>query len=213
MELEYERNMIVKYGKKLIECDLTTGTGGNLSILNKDKNLVAISPSGIDYHDITADDVVIVNREGEIIEGDRKPSSEINMHLIIYNNRPEINSVIHTHSIYATTVASINKELPAVHYMIAVAGKKVPCAKYASFGTEEIANEAINSLGSKYKATLLSNHGLLSIGKDISEAFNIAEEIEFVSEIYYRSKSIGKPVIISDEEMNNMQEAFKTYGQ
>lgn len=220
MLLETERKSIVKYGKKMLKQDLTTGTGGNLSILNKKKDLVAISPSGVDYNHMTPEDVVVVNQEQEIIAGEKKPSSEINMHLYVYENRPDINSVVHTHSIFATTISclnrdlpSLNRDLPPVHYMIGVAGKKVPCAEYASFGTKKLAKNAVKSLGDEYKATLLSNHGLLCIGKDISEAFNIAAEIEFVSEIYYRTKSSGEPVIIPEEEMNYLMKAFETYGQ
>jgi len=135
------------------------------------------------------------------------------MHLTVYKNRKDINSVVHTHSIFATSVACLNIDLPPVHYMIAVAGDKVPCADYASFGTDKLAQNAVESLGNKYKAVLLSNHGLLSCGKDISEAFNIAEEIEYVAEVYLRTKAVGDPVIISSEEMNKMETAFKNYGQ
>lgn len=213
MKLEKERKLIVEYGKKLIDSDLTTGTGGNLSILNKDKGLVAISPSGVDYYKIKKEDIVIIDLDGNIIEGKHKPSSELAMHLIVYNNRQDILSVIHTHSIYATSIACLNIELPAVHYMIAVAGNKVPCAKYASFGTDELAKNAVETLGSKYKAVLLANHGLLSCGIDIKGAFNVAEEIEYVAEVYFRTKAIGEPVIINSAEMTKMDKAFETYGQ
>ena len=213
MKLEKERQLIVEYGKKLLENNLTTGTGGNLSILNRDQNLLAISPSGVDYYQITKEDIVILDLEKNIIEGNNKPSSELAMHLTVYKNRKDINSVVHTHSIFATSVACLNIDLPPVHYMIAVAGDKVPCADYASFGTDKLAQNAVESLGKKYKAVLLSNHGLLSCGKDISEAFNIAEEIEYVAEVYLRTKAVGDPVIISSEEMNKMETAFKNYGQ
>jgi len=213
MILEKERQLIVEYGKKLLENNLTTGTGGNLSILNRDQNLLAISPSGVDYYQTTKEDIVILDLEKNIIEGNNKPSSELAMHLTVYKNRKDINSVVHTHSIFATSVACLNIDLPPVHYMIAVAGDKVPCADYASFGTDKLAQNAVESLGNKYKAVLLSNHGLLSCGKDISEAFNIAEEIEYVAEVYLRTKAVGDPVIISSEEMNKMETAFKNYGQ
>lgn len=213
MKLEKERELIVEYGKKLIDSDLTTGTGGNLSILNKDKKLVAISPSGVDYYKVKKEDIVVIDLEGNIVEGKNKPSSELAMHLAVYNNREDIFSVIHTHSIYATSIACLNIDLPPVHYMIAVAGDKVPCAEYASLGTEELAQNAVESLGSKYKAVLLANHGLLSCGLDIKGAFNVAEEVEYVAEVYFRTKAIGDPVIIDSAEMKKMEKAFKTYGQ
>lgn len=213
MNLEKERKLIVEYGKKLIDSDLTTGTGGNLSILNEDKRQVAISPSGVDYYQVKKEDIVVIDLDGNFVEGNNRPSSELAMHLAVYNNRDDIFSVIHTHSIYATSIACLNIDLPPVHYMIAVAGDKVPCAKYASFGTEELAQNAIESLGSKYKAVLLANHGLLSCGTDIKGAFNVAEEIEYVAEVYFRTKAIGEPVIIDAAEMKRMEKAFETYGQ
>jgi L-fuculose-phosphate aldolase len=213
MKLEKERKLIVEYGKKLIDSNLTTGTGGNLSILNKDKKLVAISPSGVDYYQVKKEDIVVIDLDGNIVEGNNKPSSEQAMHLAVYNNRDDIFSVIHTHSIYATSIACLNMDLPPVHYMIAVAGDKVPCARYASFGTEELAQNAVESLGSKYKAVLLANHGLLSCGLDIKGAFNVAEEVEYVAEVYFRTKAIGEPVIIDAAEMKRMEKAFETYGQ
>lgn len=213
MKLEKERKLIVEYGKKLIDSDLTTGTGGNLSILNEDKRQVAISPSGVDYYQVKKEDIVVIDLDGNFVEGNNRPSSELAMHLAVYNNRDDIFSVIHTHSIYATSIACLNIDLPPVHYMIAVAGDKVPCAKYASFGTEELAQNAIESLGSKYKAVLLANHGLLSCGTDIKGAFNVAEEIEYVAEVYFRTKAIGEPVIIDAAEMKRMEKAFETYGQ
>lgn len=213
MKLEKERKQIVEYGKKLIDSNLTTGTGGNLSILNKDKNLVAISPSGVGYYQLKKEDIVVIDLNGNIVEGKNKPSSELAMHLAVYKNRKDIFSVVHTHSIFATSIACLNIDLPAVHYMIAVAGDKVPCAKYASFGTEELAQNAVKSLGSKYKAVLLANHGVLSCGIDIKNAFNIAEEIEYVAEVYFRTKSVGDPVIIDAAEMERMDKAFETYGQ
>ena len=213
MKLEKERKLIVEYGKKLIEADLTTGTGGNLSILNKDQNLVAISPSGVDYFDVKKEDIVVIDLDGKTVEGKNKPSSELAMHLAVYNNREDIASVVHTHSIYATSIACLNIDLPAVHYMIAVAGDKVPCAEYASFGTEELAQNAVESLGDKYKAVLLANHGVLGCGVDIKRAFKVAEEVEYVSEVYFRTKAIGEPVIIPPAEMNRMEKAFETYGQ
>ncbi|ACL69717.1 L-fuculose-phosphate aldolase [Halothermothrix orenii] len=213
MLLEKERKQIVEYGKKLIDSGLTRGTGGNISIFNFEKKLMAISPTGIEYFDTSPEDVVVMNLNGKIVEGSKKPSSEYRMHLIFYKNRNDVGAVVHTHSIYAATIASLRWELPPVHYMIAVAGNKVPCAEYASFGTEELATNAFKSVGETYNATLLANHGLIALGKNISEAFKVAEEIEFTAEVYYRAKAIGEPVILPEEEMKVMLNKFKTYGQ
>ncbi|GFN35140.1 L-fuculose-phosphate aldolase [Tepidimicrobium xylanilyticum] len=212
MLMEEERKLIVEYGKKLITSGLTKGTGGNLSIYNREKGLMAISPSGIDYFEIKPENVAILNIRGEQIDGDKKPSSEVELHRIFYERRTDIDAIIHTHTIYATTIACLNWNLPPVHYMVALAGLDVRCAKYATFGTKELAENAFEAMKDR-KAVLLANHGMLAGGKDLGEAFNTTEEIEYCAELYYRTKSIGEPVILSEEEMRLMLEKFKTYGQ
>ncbi len=212
MLLQQERELIVEYGKKLVTSGLTKGTGGNISIYNREKELMAISPSGIDYFETKPEDVVVLNLSGEVVDGIRKPSSELEMHSIFYKNRSDIDAVVHTHSPFAKTIASLNWDLPAVTYLVAYAGLNVRCATYASFGTKELAKNAFEAMKDR-RAVLLANHGLLAGAKDILNAFNIAEEIEFSAEIYYRAKSIGEPVILSEEEMKIMVEKFKTYGQ
>lgn len=210
--LEKERKEIVEYGKKLIETGLTKGTGGNLSIFNREKNLMAISPSGIDYFKTRTEDVVVLDLEGNRVDGDKKPSSEYHMHRIFYKNRDDIDAIIHTHTMYATTIACLNWELPPVHYMIALAGVNVRCAKYATYGTEELAENVFEAMEDR-NAVLLANHGMLAGAKDLANAFNITEEVEYCAELYYRSKSIGEPVILGEDEMIKMLDKFKTYGQ
>lgn len=212
MLLEKERELIVEYGKKLITSNLTKGTGGNLSIFNREEKLMAISPSGIDYFKIEPKDVVILDLEGNKVDGKRTPSSEYEMHRIFYANRTDIDAIIHTHTIYATTIACLNWDLPPVHYMVALAGPNVRCAEYATYGTKELAENAFKAMENR-KAVLLANHGLLAGAKNLANAFNITEEIEYCAELYYRTKSIGEPVILPEEEMDLMMEKFKTYGQ
>jgi len=212
MLLQNERELIVKYGQKLITTRLTTGSGGNLSIYNRQQNLVAIKPSGIDYFEQIPEDVVVMTIDGEIADGSRKPSSEVNIHLGLYKQRPEVNAVIHTHSVYATTIACLNWELPAVHYLVGYSGDKVPLARYAAFGTRELAENILGAIGG-YNACLMANHGLVAVGKDIASAFTAAEEIELVARLYYQAKCIGEPVILSDHEMSEVIKKFKTYGQ
>lgn len=212
MLLENERNLIVKYGQMLIERGLTKGTGGNLSIFNREKKLMAISPTGIDYYETKPEDVVVMSLDGTIVDGDKLPSSEYNMHKVFYERREDINAIVHAHSTYSTTISCLNWELPAVSYLVAFAGKNVRCAKYATFGTPELAENAFEAMKER-KAVLLANHGLLAGSVDIANAFNTAEEIEFCAEIYYRTKCIGEPVILSDEEMSLMAKKFATYGQ
>lgn len=212
MKLKHQRQLIVDYGLKMIRSGLTTGSGGNLSILSKDEDLIAISPTGIDYDCVTVDDVVVVNRQGETVSGTRRPSSEIGFHLALYDNRPEISAVVHTHSVYATTMACLHWEIPAVHYLVAFSGDKVPLAPYATFGSQELATLTVESMGT-YNAVLLANHGLVTVGNDMKSAFNVAEEIELVARIYYQAKSLGQPVLVDGEEMERVIEKFSHYGQ
>jgi|SRR5690554_567091 L-fuculose-phosphate aldolase len=212
MLLSNERQALVEYGKKLITSQLTTGSGGNLSIYNRSEGLVAIKPSGVDYFEMTPEDIVIMTMDGEVVEGNLKPSSEFRFHLALYKNRPDVNAVIHTHQVYATTIACLNWELPAVHYLVGYSGNKVPLAPYATFGTQELSDNIVRSIGG-YNACLMANHGLVTVGPTIASAFTVAEEIELVARLYYQAKCIGEPVVLPDDEMTVIVEKFKTYGQ
>jgi L-fuculose-phosphate aldolase len=212
MLMEKERNDIVRFGNKLISARLTSGTGGNLSIFNRNEGLVAISPSGIEYDEMQPADVTVVDINGFTVEGSRKPSSELNFHLALYGNRCDVKAVVHTHSPYATTMACLNWEIPAVHYLVAFSGRKVPVAPYATFGTTELAGNVTAAIGD-CNAVLLANHGLVTVGSNLATAFAAAEEIELVARIYYQAKCIGEPVIIPEEEMSRVMEKFATYGQ
>ena len=212
MLLEKARKDLVKYGMKLVEHDLTKGTGGNLSIYDIEEGLMAITPSGIAYSDMEPVDIVIMNLDGEVVEGDKKPSSEEAMHRFIYKERSDINALVHAHSTYTTSLSLLRQSLPPAHYMIALAGYDVRCAEYATYGTEELANNAVKAMKGR-NAVLLANHGLIAGARDLPNAFNTAEEVEFVAEVYWRAKAIGEPVILPEDEMALMEEKFKSYGQ
>lgn len=212
MRLFEERKAIVDFGQKMINHQLTTGTGGNLSIYNRAERLIAIKPSGVDYFKMNPEDVVLVSPEGEIVEGDLNPSIEIRFHLDLLNHRDDINAVIHTHQVHATTIACMNWELPAVHYLVGVSGNKVPLAKYAPIGTQALSDNILSAIGN-YNACLMSNHGLVAVGRTIERAYNVAEELELVSKIYIQCKSMGDPVILTDEDMAIILEKFKSYGK
>ncbi|MBF0377376.1 MAG: L-fuculose-phosphate aldolase [Desulfamplus sp.] len=226
MKLLHEREEIIKYSLKMVKSALTTGSGGNLSIFNRSEGLIAITPSGIEYHELTPNDIILLDIDGNIISPSNstllnsnlqianfnlKPSSEVGFHLALYRKRSDINAVVHTHSPYATTFACLNREIMPVHYLVAFAGKKVPLTPYATFGTKELADNIASTIGD-YNATLLANHGLVAVGKNMQHAFNIAEEIEFVARICYQTECIGKPIILSDDEMDRVIEKFKDYG-
>lgn len=212
MLMEKARLELIEYGKKLVNAGLTKGTGGNLSVFDRESRHVAITPSGIDFFEIQPEDIVIIDLEGRTVEGHRVPSSEWEMHLMPYREREDIDAVIHAHTMYATVLACLHQELPATHYMIAVAGPTVRCAEYATYGTHELAVNAAKAMKDR-RAVILANHGILAGANDLLNAFNIIEEIEYCSEIYCKAKAIGEPVILPQEEMRLMAEKFKTYGQ
>lgn len=212
MILAEEREKIVIYGQKLLTSGLTKGTGGNISIFNREKGLVAISPSGLDYFEVTAEDVVVIDLEGQVVEGKRKPSSEHSMHSIFYQKRSDVTAVVHTHSPFSTTLATLGWELPPTVYLIAVAGRNVRCAEYATFGTQELAVNAFNACQDR-QACFLANHGLLALGSSVEQAFSVAENIEHCAEIHYRSKCVGEPRELTNIQLDEMLEKIGGYGQ
>lgn len=208
-----EKKELVEYGKKMSSEGLSSGTSGNLSIYLKEEGVVLITPSGIGYFDTTPEDIVAMDLEGNIIEGSRKPSSEWHLHTLFYKNKPEARAVVHTHSKFCTTLATLRMPIKAVHYVIADAGtNEVPCAPYRRYGTEELAKVAVESAG-KSNAVLLANHGIVVCGKNLKSAYGLAKGMEYVAEIQVTAMSVGEPVVLSKEEMDEVLEGFKTYGQ
>ena len=212
MLLQKEREMIVAYGKRMLSAGLTRGTGGNLSIYDRKLELMAITPSGIPYEEIEPEDVMIMKLDGTIVEGNKTPSSEHAMHEIVYRTREDVGAMLHVHSTFAVTLACLNEDLPAVDYMVAYSrGRSVKCAPYASFGTTDLAVNALKTMENQ-NAVLLANHGMNVVGPDLPKAFAIAEQLEFCAELYVRARTIGKPVILPDDEMDEMVERFKIAG-
>ncbi|HHY88514.1 MAG TPA: L-fuculose-phosphate aldolase [Chloroflexi bacterium] len=212
MRLQAEREAVAEYGRKLITSQLSTGTGGNLSVYNRAEGLIAISPSGMDYFAIRPEDVVVVDLDGCVVEGSRKPSSELRFHLDLMRHRPDVNAVVHTHQVYATTLACLRRELPAVHYLVAFSGNKVPLADYATYGTQELSDNILRAIG-PYNACLMANHGLVTVGPDLPSAFATAEVLELSARLYIQARSLGEPAILPDEEMERVARKFQSYGQ
>ncbi|WP_276908309.1 L-fuculose-phosphate aldolase [Peptoniphilus duerdenii] len=208
-----EKKELVEYGKKMSSEGLSSGTSGNLSIYLKEEGVVLITPSGIGYFDTTPEDIVAMDLEGNIIEGKRKPSSEWHLHTLFYKNKPEARAVVHTHSKFCTTLSTLRMPIKAVHYVIADAGtNEVPCAPYRRYGTEELAKVAVES-AKESNAVLLANHGIVVCGKNLKSAYGLAKGMEYVAEIQVTAMSVGEPVVLSKEEMDEVLEGFKTYGQ
>lgn len=212
MLLFEERQAVAAFGKKLITSGLVKGTGGNISLSNPEKTLLAITPSGVAYEKIGAEDVVVVDLEGTHVEGRLQPSSELAFHLALIKQRPDIKAVVHTHSEHATALACLRWELPAVHYLIGSAGKSVPLAPYAPFGTQALAQNICRTIGIGH-AVLMANHGLVTVGANLKKAFSRAELVEYVAKVYLITKSVGSPVHLSMEEIQEVIDRFVGYGE
>ena len=211
--LQNEREQVVEYCLKMSDKRLSTGTSGNISIRNPENNLIALSPSGMDYYTMKPEDVVILNPDGSILDGIRKPSSEWRLHTDFYRAKPDMFAIVHTHSIFCTVMACLGMPLKAVHYAICDSGVcEIPVAPYRTFGTQELSDIAVKSSGSS-RGVLLQNHGMVACGINIMKAFSLAENMEFCAELQWRCMAVGQPNILNQEQMSEAFEQFKTYGQ
>lgn len=212
MLLGKERELVCEYSLKAMKNGLTKGTGGNISIADRASGLFALTPSGLEYEVMRPEDVVVLDLNGTVVDGALTPSSELGMHIECYRKRGDVNAVVHTHSLYACTLACMGWKIEPVHYLLGYAGVVVNVAPYHRFGTAELAKTAVEVMGDNH-AVLLGNHGLLSVGASIEYAYNVAEETEFVAGIYYRCRIAGEPILIPEDEMRDMVPIFQTYGQ
>lgn len=212
MQMERQRQEIVACGKKMLAAGFVTATGGNLSICDRAAGLVAITPTGIPYDATTPADIVILDMDARVVQGPRAPSSELALHCGLYRTRGDISAVVHTHSVYATTISCLRCSIPPVHYLVGFAGMDVPCAQYATFGTQHLADNVCAAMHER-RAVLLANHGLLAAGDTLQDAYTLAELVEFCAEVYYRSRSIGTPVVLDEAEMQTVREKFANYGK
>jgi L-fuculose-phosphate aldolase len=195
---------------RLLEAGLLRGTAGNLSA--RSGGLVAITPTGVDYRRLDQGSVPVVDLDGRPVDGELAPSSELPLHLAAYRARPDVGAVVHTHSRFATTFAVLGEELPAVHYLLAHAGRRVRVAPYATYGTGELADACVAALGGD-RAVLLANHGVVAVGAGLERALLAAEAVEEVAELCWRARCLGTPVVLPDEEMDRVARAFERYGQ
>jgi L-fuculose-phosphate aldolase len=208
------KRLIVNTGRELYKQNLTIGTWGNISALDPETGLIYIKPSAMDYNEINLEDIIVVNRKGEVIEGVRKPSIETPMHLAVYNNREDVGAVVHYHSIYSSVLAVTGLSLPGIcEDFVQIVGDKVICSKYALPGSKELAINAVIGLGNR-NAVFLTNHGTLCVGKDMKEAMKVSYVVEKTAQIYILSKNVGKCKIITEEDIKKMQDFSKNvYGK
>ncbi len=210
-----KKKEIIEYGKKIFHSDHVAGTSGNLSCRGENgaNTYFLITPSGMQYDALIPDDIVIMDLSGNKIEGKRRPSIEYSMHSNIYKSRNEVNAVIHTHSIYTSALAVARIPLPVIVEDLCLIGDEIKVAPYARAGSQQLANNVVNTLG-KARAVILANHGLVSVGKDLKDAFKVCEMVERVARIFILAKSIGKAYVLSSRELEDLRDFLKSdYGQ
>lgn len=206
------RRAVIDTALAMSRSGLSPGRSGNVS--RRVEGGMLITPTGLAYEALKPRDIVFVNDGGEVPDKtSRKPSSEWRFHLAAYRARPDMNAVVHTHSLNATVLACAHKPIPAFHYMVAIAGgKDIPLVPYDTFGTQELARHVAKGLF-KRDACLMANHGQIALGTDLCAALELAHEVETLAEQYCRVLALGKPYILPDDEMARVLKRFKSYGQ
>ncbi|MCB1715825.1 MAG: L-fuculose-phosphate aldolase [Candidatus Competibacteraceae bacterium] len=202
--------------QEIIDCCLqmnalgiNQGTSGNISARWQEGLL--ITPSGVPYEQLEPDDIVYMDGQGQHDKA-QTPSSEWRFHVAILQNRNDLNAVVHTHSLYATAIAIMGWDIPALHYMIAAAGgPTIRCAPYATFGSEALSEHALQALQGR-TACLLANHGVIATGPGLAKALWLAKEVEVLAQQFYLSAQMGGPNLLSDHEIERVVEKFKSYG-
>ncbi|MFZ5930248.1 MAG: class II aldolase/adducin family protein [Pseudomonadota bacterium] len=206
------RKEIIAAANAMNQSGLSPGKSGNVSARDRAGHIL-ITPTGVPYADLKPGDIVALDNRGKVLSGSLLPSSEWHFHVAIYTARTDVNAIVHTHSLHATALACAHREIPAFHYMVAVAGgDNIRCAPYATFGTDELAHHALAALEGR-NACLLANHGQIALGETPAKALAMAHEVETLASQYVAALQIGQPTILDTDEMARVLEKFKTYGQ
>jgi L-ribulose-5-phosphate 4-epimerase len=212
--LENLRELLSQLHQELPRNNLVAWTSGNISVRDPESGYVVIKPSGVRYEVLKAEHMVIVDLEGTIIEGDLKPSSDTASHLYIYQHRPDVNGIVHTHSAYATAFAALGRPIPV--YLTAMAdefGGPIPCGGFALIGSEAIGQVVLESIGDS-PAVLLKNHGVFSVGPTAEAAVKAAVMTEDVAKTVWLALQIGQPDEIPAEDVQKLHDRYtNVYGQ
>lgn len=202
------REIVSRIARKSFEEGLVAGTSGNVSVFDREKNKIYITPTNLSYRDMTAEDIVVLDLNGEVLEGKYRPSSEWRLHTGIYKEKEEVNSVIHTHSPYATGFAVVHKKIPLILVeMLPFLGGDIPVAKFGLPGTDEVGIYAAEALNNRNSA-LLENHGVVSVGRTAEQAYLRAVYTEDAAKIYHFSCLMGTPVCISKEAETILRQKY-----
>ena len=202
---------ILALGCAMFDKGLVTGTWGNISSRIPGTKLIAVTPSGKGYREIIAEDVVVVDVTGKIIEGSFKPSSELPLHLAIYSARPDIQAIIHTHSVFASACAVAHKGIPPIiEDLVQLSGGSVDVARYALPGTDALAHNVVAALGKK-NAVLMANHGVVGCGQSLVEGMMACELVEKAAQIFIYANQINGAQVLGDDDIEVMHKFYVEY--
>ncbi|MFT5500798.1 MAG: L-fuculose-phosphate aldolase [Woeseiaceae bacterium] len=207
--LAKQRQQVADTALALLKTGLVVNTSGNVSVRVDDH--IVITPSGCSYESLAAEDVVILDLDGNPVDGDLLSSSETPLHLSIYASDGSIRAIVHTHSVYATAVSTLVKELPAIHYQIADLGGPVPVAPYKTFGTPELAASVTDAIRGR-AAALMQNHGSVTVADTVEQALSRTVTLEWLSRVYLIAAQSGSPSLIDDDELARVKEQQRKFG-
>lgn len=214
MNYTQERQQIIGIGQEIYRQRLVAGTWGNVSCRLGTINHILITPSGMSYESLQPRDLVVLDADGTIVEGNRKPSSESPLHVQIYHKRPEMGAIVHVHSPWASAYAVAHQPIPMLLEESAqILGASVPVASYAHAGSKELADSACEALGKEHKAVLLANHGLVGLGRDLEEALLVCVIAEKTAMIGLMAGALGTVNSLSAEDVKYLHLSFQDYGQ
>lgn len=209
------RKILIEAGREMLEKKLTVETWGNLSVRDRETGLVYLTPSAMAYHAIGPEDVAVCTPDGVQLEGVRRPTVELQLHLGLYRLRPEVNAIIHTHPIQSQVFAVLRRPIPPVIDEAAqVLGGTVPVADYALPGTQELADSVCRAMEGRVRACLMANHGAVCVGESMEQAFKVCAVLEMTAEIYRHALTLGQPHVLSGELVEQMWDfANNRYGK
>jgi L-ribulose-5-phosphate 4-epimerase len=211
--LEKLRKTVWEMNMELPKNNLVVMTSGNVSGRDPETGYIVIKPSGVKYEKLSPESMVIVDLQGKVIEGDLAPSIDTQTHLYVYNHRPDVFGVCHTHSTYASVFAALGRPIPAVMTASAMFGGEVPLGDFCYIGSSQIGEEIVHKIGNK-RVIIMKNHGVFTIGKDAAQALKMAVEVEEVAKITYMALTIGNPVYLTDEQVKTTINMYTNdYGQ
>jgi len=207
--LETEREAVVRTACRMLNDKLIVGTSGNVSLRGGD--LVAITPSGMHYQMMEPVDVTVVDLAGNVVHGDLKPSVELPLHLAGYNSL-DAKAVIHTHSTAAVALSLLQDEIPRVHYQLAMFGGSVRVAPYATYGTDELVENVIAAMADR-TGCIMKHHGTVCLGENLEQAYDRAQQLEWLCDVWLRARAVGEPALLAEEELKTVTAKFARYGQ